>query len=240
MQQQGPQLHGGVPHGPARAPIFTAPAVVSRLALVIVASHVIFIVLPAAAQDWLAWRGAVSPQRFLSGQGGPLSMAAPLVSHMFLHGGWLHLMFNSIWLMAFGAPVARRMGAEHGAGAVGASLLFVVFFALSGVFGALTYIALHPNDTTLLIGASGGVSGLLGGLVRFAFRRFPATPGDFSGLFDRPVIAWTVTVVSLNVAMAFVGAGLTGGADIAWEAHIGGYFFGLLTFPLFARRRRAI
>jgi membrane associated rhomboid family serine protease len=234
-----PTARGDRPEARGSAPVFNAPPVVSWLAVFIIACHVVFLLLPAGMQMRVSVYAGLSPHDFLTGGEGPLRRFAPLVGHMLLHGGWLHLAFNCMWLMAFGAPVARRLGADLPYGAARASILFLLLFTLSGVVGALFYVALHPGDTTMLIGASGGVSGLLGGLVRFAFRRPPAAPGDVSGLFEKPVVAWTAAVVGLNLAMGVFGADLSGdGADIAWEAHIGGYFFGLLTFPLFARRRR--
>lgn len=239
IPQNQPTARDDHPRRAAGGPVFNAPPVVSWLAVFIIACHVVFILLPAGAQIRISAFAALSPREFLTGEAGALQRMAPLVGHMLLHGGWLHLGLNCVWLMAFGAPVARRLGAEFAAGAVRASSLFLAFFILSGVAGALFYVALHPGDRTMLIGASGGVSGLLGGLVRFAFRP-PGAPGDVSGLFDKPVIAWTLAVIGINLALGVFGAGPAGGgADIAWEAHIGGYFFGLLTFPLFAGRRPA-
>lgn len=226
--------------GPGASRIFTAPAVVSWLAVFIIAAYVAYLLSPPGLQSWIAWHGAVSPQRILHGQGGLVERLAPLVTHMLLHGGWMHLFFNTIWLMAFGAPVARRLGAEDPRTASRASVVFILLFILSGMVGAVAYIALHPGDTTLLIGASGGVFGLLGGLVRFAFRRPPALPGAFSGLFEKSVVVWTIAIFALNAIAGVFGSGLVGGdgAPIAWEAHIGGYLFGLLTFPFFAKLSR--
>lgn len=238
MQQEGPGFHGDGPGDRTRSPVFNAPSVVSWLAVVIIVSHIVFLLLPNDLKLWVAWYGAVSPKRLLSGEGGLLAIATALVGHMLLHGGWMHLIFNTIWLMAFGSPVARRMGAEQPVGSGAASVVFLLFFVLSGAVGALVYSAFHPNETTMLIGASGGVSGLLGGLVRFAFRH-PLASGEFAGLLERPVVTWTAVLVGLNVLVGVIGAGLVGAdADIAWEAHIGGYFFGLLAFPFFARRAR--
>lgn len=237
--EQGPGLRGEDQGDPSHARIFNAPSVVSWLALFIIACHVAYLVLPEAMKVRVAWYGAVSPQRFLHGEGGLLAMLAPLVGHMLLHGGWLHLLFNTIWLMAFGAPVARRLGAERPRAGAGGSAIFVLFFILSGVAGAISYIAVHPDETTMMIGASGGVSGLLGGLVRFAFRSPFAPPGGFAGLFDRSVLTWTGAIIALNILAGFFGSGLAGAdTDIAWESHIGGYLFGLLTFPVFARLTR--
>lgn len=236
--EQGPGLRGEGQADPSHARVFNAPSVVSWLALFIIACHVAYLVLPEAMKIRVVWYGAVSPRRFLQGEGGLFAMLAPLVGHMLLHDGWLHLLFNTIWLMAFGAPVARRLGAERPRGP-GPSATFVVFFVLSGVAGAISYIAVHPGETTMMIGASGGVSGLLGGLVRFALSPRAARTGGFAGLFDRSVLTWTGAIIALNVLAGFFGSSLAGaGADIAWESHIGGYLFGLLTFPVFARLAR--
>lgn len=241
LQHEGPGPGGDGPVGPGpSSPIFNAPAAVSWMAVFTIACHVVFLFLPPAAQIRVAWYGAVSPHKLLSGEGGVVVALAPLVGHMLLHGGWLHLFFNMIWLMAFGAPVARRLDAERPVGAGSASFVFIGFYLACGVAGALSYVALHPDAKTLLIGASGGVSGLLGGLVRFAFRPAYASPAEFSRLTDRPVLAWSGAIIALNGLAAVFGSGLFGGdgSAIAWESHIGGYLFGLLAFPVFARFAR--
>ena len=240
---------------PPNPPIINAPPVVLYLALAIIAAHVLFLVAPDRLQSFFVWVGAVSPFRVTHLRGGLIASALPLVGHVFLHAGWMHLLLNCVWLVAFGAPVARMMGAEKGAGQRRAALYFLLFFMASGVAGAFAYIAVHPNDATMLIGASGAVSGLLGGLVRFAFRPRQEViraliergadgsnrPGSviWSGLFSRTVISWSVAVVILNLIGGVFAPGLAdANGGIAWEAHLGGYFFGLLAFPYFAQRAR--
>ena len=92
----------------------------------------------------------------------------PLVTSMFLHGGWTHAGMNALGAMAFGAPTARLLGlgyqsAQGRAPAVG-GLAFLLFFLLCGVLGSLGYGLLHSDGQAILIGASGGVAGLLHGL----------------------------------------------------------------------------
>ena len=226
--------------------IFNAPAVIVYTALFIIGCFVLTILAPQPMIRLIEYTGAVSPERFLAGpeaNGGLLSMLSPLISHMFFHGSILHIGFNMIWFLAFGTPIARRMGAIAGQGFAGiyASSIFLTFFLLSGVAGALAFIFVHPNDSTLMIGASGGVSGLLGGLVRFAFNGTSLLGPEharISRLASRPVLLWTSIIVILNVSTGLIGGPLAGGASIAWEAHLGGYFFGLLTYPFFERAAR--
>jgi membrane associated rhomboid family serine protease len=170
---------------------------------------------------------AVSPLRFLAEIGAaraPLEVTT-LATHMLFHASLLHLGLNCVWLLAFGAPVARRLG-QGGEGA------FLALFILSGMAGALLYILMNAKSPLLLIGASGGVSGLLGAMVRFMFARGGAAP-----LFDRQVLIWSASVIVLNLMFGLFGGAIFGLGDsnIAWQAHVGGYVFGLLTAPLFLR-----
>ena len=232
--------------GPGRTPIINAPAIVTWTIAFIAATTIIVWNAPDPLGYRLEIAGAVSPLRFLSGpqaSGGILGMIAPLFSHMGLHGDIMHLFFNSFWLLALGAPVARSFGADthhsgSGKGGLVPSSVFLSYFALSGAAGALFYIAVNPNEYVLLVGASGGVSGLLGGIVRFALQPpalFAQGAPRFVSLSDSRVLAASAVIIGSNIVVAFYGAGgLTGGdAQIAWEAHIGGYLFGLIAYPFF-------
>lgn len=228
--------------------VFNLPGVVLATAVLTIFLFAMIFVVPERAA-WIIQNGAgFSPLRFLEGpeaNGGWMRLVSPLVGHMFVHAGIAHLLFNMLWFAAFGAPVARRMGAENALqsfSALCAAGLFLTFYLLSGVVGALTFTLFHMNETTLLVGASGGVSGLWGAVVRFAFNRtslFGPEASRFSALSSPSVLAWSAFVIAMNVAVGIYGVALTGGASIAWEAHIGGYVFGLLTYPFFERLARA-
>ncbi|MEM9495987.1 MAG: rhomboid family intramembrane serine protease [Pseudomonadota bacterium] len=205
---------------------------------------------PRSFLSFLSVAGAVSPGRFLAGpeaNGGVLGMIAPLFSHLLVHANLPHLFFNSVWLLALGAPVARRMGADsadQSFAAFARAMLFLTFFGLSGAAGALTFIALHMEQFTSLVGASGAVSGLLGAVVRFAFNRstmFGPEYAKIGGLFTRPVLMASIVIIGMNIAVGIFGAAIPGGGDnIAWDAHIGGYLFGLVFYPAFERLARFI
>ncbi len=228
--------------------IVNAPGIVLVIAGAIVAAFAFMAFAPERTARLTQEAAGLVPAAFASGpeaNGGVLAMAAPLVTHMFVHAGLAHLLMNTLFLLAFGTPVARRMnadGALQSSAAFAAASMFLTFYLLCGAVGALAFIALHADEYTLLVGASGGVFGLLGGLVRFAFNRttlFGPEDARFNGLTARPVIGWTMFVVLTNnpVAAALLSP-MAGGGGIAWEAHMGGYFFGLLTYPFFERAAR--
>ncbi|WP_363349146.1 rhomboid family intramembrane serine protease [Methylocystis echinoides] len=165
---------------------------------------------------------------------GPLVYVTP-ITYAFLHGGWTHLLINALTLAAFGAPVARRLGGAR----------FLWFFGACAVAGAMLHFLLHALDATPVVGASAAISGTMAAIVRFAF-----TPGARLG-YDSigGIRARTASLSQLREnrqAMLFLivwfGANLLFGAfpeamgssePIAWEAHLGGFVFGLLTFGAF-------
>lgn len=226
-----------------RQPIFNVPGVVGALVSSFVAVHVLLALMPEEQSAWLTAVLAFIPAR-LSGStpelpGGDVAGASQFVTHMFVHGDWTHLVVNSAWLLAFGTPVARRIG----------WLRFLAFFFLCGIAGASVYWAFSRGSLSMMVGASGAISGLMGAAFRFLFHAF--STGDTESLAGKKpepplmplaatfrdkrviltVIGWTV----LNSVMAWGAAGLMDGASIAWEAHLGGFYMGLLAFGLFDR-----
>ena len=90
-----------------------------------------------------------------------LGVWQPLFTSLFLHGGWIHLLGNSAFALAFATPVARRMGLDPSGGVV-----FVLFYLACGVLSNLGFAALDPRDTAPLVGASGAIAGLMGAASR--------------------------------------------------------------------------
>ena len=228
--------------------VLNAPGVVILIAGATIASFLFFMFAPDRVARITEIAAAVIPARFTGAaavQAGVLSKLSPLLAHIFVHASLAHIGFNLLWLLAFGTPVARRMGADNASQALpalAASSIFLSFYLLSGVAGALLFIAAHADEYTLMVGASGAVSGLLGGLVRFAFNQTSILGPEhtrLSSLSSRSVIVWTGFMLATNnpLTAQFMGA-MAGGTQIAWEAHLGGYFFGLLTYPFFERAAR--
>lgn len=227
-----------------RAPLLNVPPIVALLIALMIASYLVIEFLPRPWQFWIGHFGSASPKMLFGGaqeNGGWLLIVMPLITHIFLHANLSHLLLNCVWLLAFGAPVAFRLGAQR-AIFDAPSFVFFLFFILSGVAGALTFAAMNPSLDSQLIGASGGVSGLLGALIRTIVIRqndLANVRQSFARLSDSRVITVSIVILAINLLVGLFGAVLTSSEnDIAWEAHMGGYLFGLLAFPAFAAFQR--
>lgn len=228
--------------------VVAVPSAVGILLAVMAMIHFIRVVTPKQLTWKLDYTLGFVPGRFASGLEGRygvsmLEGAGPLISHVFVHGNFAHITMNALGLAIFGTAVARRLRVEASGGA-GAwnTTLFLGFFFASGVAGALAYGVVNAGSGVLLVGASGAISGTMAAAMRFALRPF-APYGPASGPLASPA-AMPIMVVSL----VYVGSNLLTplglgqvvgiGLDIAWEAHVGGYLFGLFAFPLFDRAAR--
>lgn len=169
--------------------------------------------------------------------GGELAKVTSFVTHMLIHADAVHLAVNSAWFLAFGSVLSRRMGA----------LRFLAFAICGGIAGALTFLMMNPGLAAPVVGASGAVAAMMGGVMRFLFvaidegrgyllREDPAAIPRmdlWTAVTDRRIVLSSVFFVAVNLA-AIIGFGKLGAVGaIAWEAHLGGYFFGLLAFALF-------
>lgn len=150
-----------------------------------------------------------------------------LLTSLFVHGSWPHVLMNAGGALAFGSAVSRRLGV----GALGAAL-FMAFFLVTGVLASLGFFQLHPSGYEVLVGASGGVSGLMGG----AARLIGQSEGRLNPLLSRPVLGFGAAWLAVNLLIAVVGSAPgTGGAAVAWEAHLAGFAAGVLLIGLFVR-----
>jgi membrane associated rhomboid family serine protease len=157
-----------------------------------------------------------------------------LFTSLVLHGGWAHVLLNAIGALAFGTPVARLFGLSFGRG-----LTFFAFYILCGVVAGWLYVQVHPTSTVPLVGASGAISALMGGAARLLERR-----GRLGPFFSPTVVGMTTAWIVANAIIGLTGfAPGAGGAMVAWEVHIFGFFLGLLLIgpwsALFGRRWRA-
>jgi membrane associated rhomboid family serine protease len=222
----------------SREPILRSPPVVTSLIVVFLVVHVASQFLPDAQYGYLINAFGLSPERFayygLGGGGTNIDTLvawASLVTFAFLHGDFVHLVFNSLWFLIFATAVARRVGTAR----------FLTLALLASLGAAAAHLAFHWGSPVPAVGASGAVSGLMGAAFRFIFidpRTSPVWPPERLSLFSRPVLLVSAVWVVLNVVLGITGFAPEGfGRMIAWEAHLGGYFTGLLAFPLFDRRR---
>ena len=153
-----------------------------------------------------------------------------LFTHMLSHGGFLHLFMNLTALWSLSAVVAPRLGTGGRRWAAYGAL-----FVLSGLAGGLMFLALDPNGVTPMVGASGAICGLWGA----ASRMLPWEPSLLP--MRAPSVrrnAWNFVVSNL-VLFAIIFGLVTvsgGGGGLAWQAHLGGYLFGLLASPWFVAK----
>lgn len=225
-------------------PMFNVPSSVLVVLGLLAAIHLARVALPVDADTWLTLATAFIPSRYAGDAhllpGGAMAMATSPLSYQLVHGNLTHLMFNGLWLLAFGGAIALRAGA----------IRFVLFALVCGVIAAGAFLAFNWGARLPVIGASGAVAGLMGGTMRFLFsaldmggiwrlreapRSVPLMPLGVA-LRDRRVLAATAILIGINL-LAFIGVGLggtgMGAAGIAWESHIGGYLAGLFLFGLF-------
>ncbi len=225
----------------APQPVFNAPAVVLGLIAVLLAIHA---VLAWGGEDWQVWAVymfALIPAR-LSDPGFPMVPGSEywsLITYGLLHGDWMHVGFNSLWLLVFGTPVARYLG----------SLRFLGLCALATVTGAIASLALHWGTVVFVVGASGAVSGLLAAAIpiMYGVRHLSggARPLSFAELLtSRNALLFMAIWLALTLvsgATGWTGNSFVEESGIAWEAHLGGFAGGLAGFYALARRsvRRA-
>lgn len=152
----------------------------------------------------------------------------PLLGSLFLHGGFLHLAFNMLFLWVFGAGLEDKLG----------SWRFALLYFACGLGASLTHIITHPFSPVPSIGASGAIAGVLGAYFLLQPKSWILTyfPPIFVFPLPAPVflLIWIVTqIFSAVTNLPFLHP--SSGSDIAWMAHIGGFFAGVL----FARQLKA-
>jgi membrane associated rhomboid family serine protease len=140
-----------------------------------------------------------------------------LVTHMFLHGGTVHLVVNMIVFWSFGRGLEPVMGA----------LRFTLLYLVAGVLAALGHGLINEQANIILIGASGAIAGVVGAAAVAA----PRMPVIFV-IFPMPLWLAVVAIVALHV----VAIRFEWEPDIAWYAHLVGMAAGALLYPLLRRR----
>ncbi len=155
-----------------------------------------------------------------------------IFTSMFMHGGWLHIIFNMLFLWIFGNNVEDAMGRSR----------YVLFYLLGGAAAAGTQVAVSPDSTTPLVGASGAIAAVLGGyaLLYPHARVLTLFFAFFIFILEIPAMV----LLGLWILLQFLPAvgqlatpEVGDGGGVAYFAHIGGFLFGLAAVRLFAKRR---
>jgi membrane associated rhomboid family serine protease len=229
-------------------PIFNVPPVVIATVAVLVLVHALrtlvltddedvrflltFAFIPARYGTDL-WRSGAFP-------GGFGADLWTFFTYAFLHADLLHIGLNLAWLLPFGTALARRFGAWR----------YVVFLLVMSAAGAFAHLVSHPGAMVPMIGASAAISGAMAAAMRFVFQaggplgagrvgdrdayRVPAA-SLLATFRDPRFLLFLAAWIGLNAlfGLGTVSFGGEAGQEIAWQAHMGGFFAGLLLFDAF-------
>jgi membrane associated rhomboid family serine protease len=233
------------PQEAPREPILTLPGALTAYIAVLAVIHLVRMLLPVDIDDLIIEMFGFIPKRYdstlldVTFPGGSGAKVWTFVTYSLLHANLSHIGFNVLWLLPFGSALARRFGA----------IRFFVFMAVTAVAGALAHLVTHEHAVAPMIGASASVSGTMAAAIRFAFVRgsflsFSRSDADAAArvpalslvraLRDGRVLGFLAIWFGVNIIFG-IGAISVGteGASVAWQAHIGGFFAGLLLFSLF-------
>jgi membrane associated rhomboid family serine protease len=195
--------------------------------------------VPDTPQEQPACQGSAIYAEALNASPPPEKVAQPpayltIFTSMFMHGGWLHILFNMLFLWIFGNNIEDSMGRVR----------YVLFYLLGGVAAGVAQVAVSPDSQTPLVGASGAIASVLGGyaLLYPRARVLTAVFVFFIFLVEIPALVMLGIWILLQFLpavgqLASPDVGSQGG--VAYFAHLGGFAFGLLAIKLFAHRRSA-
>jgi membrane associated rhomboid family serine protease len=221
------------PIGDERVPGGPPPVVTYALIALNVMAFLVELAQPteSALQSFIqAW--GVVPQEYSSAQDIPPTIPLPfwstLVTSMFLHGGWMHLGGNMLYLWIFGDNLEKVMGAAR----------FTLFYLVCGLAASFAHIAFGPGSSIPAVGASGAISGVLGGyLLLFPNNRVRVlTRGGVAHVPAMVVLGFWIVIQLINGVGSMTATTETAG--VAYMAHIGGFVAGLVLVKLMAPPRR--
>ncbi|MFO7696388.1 MAG: rhomboid family intramembrane serine protease [Anaerolineae bacterium] len=207
-----------------RIPLMNYAIIIANIVLLVTVQRM----QPARAEGFLLEHGAV-PTRFLMGIG--LTQSMTLVSSLFLHGGWLHLLSNMWALFIFGDNIEDRLG----------SLRYLFFYLLSGVAATLLHIYLNPTSDLPVVGASGAIAGVMGAYLLSYPRARVITliPLGFAWFVQIPAViylgGWFALQLFSGLQTLNGDAAQSSMGGVAWWAHVGGFVVGMLLIKLLPR-----
>jgi len=169
--------------------------------------------------EWAQWVGF------------PVDDYWPFLTSLFIHGGWLHIIFNMWSLWIFGDNVEDRMGPFR----------FLIFYLLCGIASGVSHVMLNTDSTVPAIGASGAIAGVLSAyLILYPRANVICMIPIFIFPFFFEIRAWFFILFWFGLQLFNGGLSLvnpTAGGGIAWWAHVGGFAAGIILLPLFLSRR---
>jgi len=157
----------------------------------------------------------------------PLPYWSTLITSMFLHGGWMHLGGNMLYLWIFGDNLERVMGAAR----------YAAFYLVCGIAAGLAHILFAGGSAVPSVGASGAISGVLGGyLLLFPQNRVKVLTRGGVASVPAIVVLGMWIVIQLVSQLGSI-ANTSQGGGVAYMAHIGGFVAGMALVKLFATRQ---
>jgi len=239
-----PELPRDLAPEPPREPILTLPGALTAYILLLAVIH-LRVLLPPELENWTIDVFGFIPKRYdstllaIDFPGGAGAKVWTFVTYSLLHANLSHIGFNVLWLLPFGSALARRFGAVR----------FFLFMAVTAAAGALAHLVTHEHAVAPMIGASASVSGTMAAAIRFAFVQgsfLSFSRGDADAAAKVPALSlsralrnprvlgflgvWFGVNIIFGVGSIAIGSD---GASVAWQAHIGGFFAGLVLFSLF-------
>lgn len=189
---------------------------------------------PYELEQFLSTYALVPARYFVSPDGfsGPEDFV-PFITMMFLHGGWLHLILNMWTLWLFGGAVEDRLGSGR----------YLAFYLACGIAAAIAHAMLNPTSTVPALGASGAIAGVMGCYMRlFPWARVivvvPIIIVPF--FFELPAAVFVGLWFLLQLLQGTIDLlAPSGGAGVAWWAHVGGFLVGFALGPLLMRSEQA-
>jgi membrane associated rhomboid family serine protease len=151
-----------------------------------------------------------------------------VVTSLFLHGGWLHLIANMWFMWLFGNNVEDSMG----------RIRFIVFYLITGIAATIAHVIASPGSPVPVVGASGAISGLMGAyLVLYPHIRIQTLFFFFIFIRIIPVPAWFVLLYWFALQVFSGWADPLGESGVAVWAHVGGFVAGVVLVKLFENRK---
>ena len=212
---QNPAYYSYNPSNSTNPPMFNIPAGTKYLLGFLILIHiVIHYIANQDMQDWITYHLGFVPARFTSGNMGEALQFVTPITHMFLHGSWLHMGMNGVMLLAFGSGLEKWIGTKK---------MLQIFF-VSGLIGIATHFAIYYYAMDPVIGASGGLSGMFAAALIMLQRQNAGMAGKYG--------IWPFIALWIGISVIFGLMGSPDGAAVAWVVHIGGFMGGFIAVKL--------
>lgn len=195
----------------AQGPMFNLPPVTKYMMGSLILIHLVMQIVLSPVQQYeiIAHLGFVPAQYTGAAAFSLWSVISPF-SYVLFHGGWTHLLINSVMLLAFGSGMERWIGGRP----------MVVFFILCSLVSALVHLAFNPFSEAPVVGASGGLSGMFAAVLLLLQQRGAGMTGRYG--------IWPFIILWIGISLLFGMMEAPGGGTVAWAAHIGGFLAGFV------------